>query len=555
MAMSEEPCELTPHQPDVIPDWLRPGSVICARFEVKEHLGTGTVGRAFLASDRLLNEEVVIKVSKQPAPDGVLVGEEYRALRSMRSPVLPVPIGYFEHETEGATWPVLVIDFVEGQPFERWAAGQSGRDRIGALAELAEALGVLTASPGGRHGDLWQGNVLVTKNGRVRLIDPDGDSLGRSSNIPGVVLRDVGAFCSIARGQIAAPDDRVVTALLDRLEFSNGAQALADAAWHLRAYLLNPLPSEVAESVPAVAPALKAARAERQATYRRIRDARDLAFRGLIDSFDTLLRPLDCTLVDPGPGAADPYKTEVEADGNAKGKLVHRHQQFIAPDGEELFVRLDGNPDFTKPWPIPERSGILSKGHANVVAENKPVATQSLELGFSGEMPQFYVVEGNRYALFDQSRLDRTAKILVGVTLPALASPWLSQAQTIRVGSAATRKRLEPFAAKLGLALDTDSLAKNWLHVMLAVHPQVGQGLGSQLTRVFEVSFGARLSVVQSVGAVITAAASDLFVSIYRIDVTEINATNRTLTTVVEAQPVGEVDVTWTFDLTFSIAA
>ena len=554
--MTEEPSDPTPDEPDVIPDWLRPGSVICSRFEVREHLGTGSVGRAFRAADRLVDEVVVIKVGKRPATEEGLVRDEYRALRGMRSSALPTPIGYFEHRAEDATWPVLVVDLVDGQSLERWADGKSARDRIRALAELASALGILSTSPGGRHGDLWQPNVMVSSNGRVRLIDPDGDSLGRSAKVRGAVVRDGGAFCLMARALIAAPDERIVDPILNQLESAADAPNFTGAAMSLRACLMNPLLSELEGRVQDVAPALKADRTGRRALYRRILDAREVAFRALIERFETTLTPFECSVVDQGPAVVDLYKTEIAGAGNPKGSLWQRHRQFIAPDGEELNVGLESTSEFKKPWPVPEQPGLVSRGYVSIVADHKSVAMDLLQFWLQEDMPRFLVFEGNRWIPFDQARLDRAAKILVGATLPAISSPWHGQAKIVPY-PLSFYGQLESYASAHGLEHSLDLLPRTWLHFTLSQRlrsdRRPGSEVGSELPAFFDVPEGSRLTLVQAVGArVIKNMPGDLLESIYRLDVTPIDHANRTLRVVVEARSRNETEHgPWTFDLTF----
>jgi hypothetical protein len=298
---------------------------------------------------------------------------------------------------------------------------------------------------------------------------------------------------------------------------------------------------------------VKAARAERLAVYRRIREARDLAFRGLVDTVSALLAPLDCTSVDLGPSAVNPYNVELGADGSPKGKLVARHHRFIGPDGEDLFVGLEGVTDFTKPWPYPNRPGLFARGYLNIVSDDKPLAAEVIELGLSGELSKFYVAQGDRNIELDHNYVERAARILVGATLPALASPWHNQATTISIGQH-VRDRIWPIAERMGLADSSEPLAKIWLQVMLASPPELARDartIGSSLGTLFNVSYGSRSTVVQSAAEAISKEAEDVFLSIYRVDVTAIDPTTRTLTVEADVLPVGDVAASWQFHLTF----
>ena len=133
------------------PEWLRAETVICSRFVVGESLGSGSEARAFLCRDQLTDEPVVCRVAKCPAD--AAIKRQYLRLRALRSAALPFPIGYFEHLAAGDVWPVLAVDHAQGLPLRQWAPRSSVRDRLGALAQLAEALAELEGSSGDGHGD------------------------------------------------------------------------------------------------------------------------------------------------------------------------------------------------------------------------------------------------------------------------------------------------------------------------------------------------------------------------------------------------------------------
>ncbi len=237
-ADAEEPC----------PSWLQAPAVICSRFHIIELLGIGSVARAFLCLDDLVEEKVVCKVAKQPAGADTFIKEQYRALRSFRSSSLPTPIGYFEHPVAGDNWPVLVVDHAEGVSLDEWAKTATVRTRVDAFRQLAEALAELENAKTG-HGDLWGPNVIVSASGRLKLIDPDGDRLGRSTGGESVI-QDITGFLAMLQAFLPAPDDRAVAALKTRLREDKAPLVFSDVAGHLEAVLRNPLPGELATISP-----------------------------------------------------------------------------------------------------------------------------------------------------------------------------------------------------------------------------------------------------------------------------------------------------------------
>ena len=76
---------------------------------------------------------------------------------------------------DGRWLPMLKMEWIEGLPLDRYVASQLGnRQALLALAgQFAQAIGDLERQ-GAAHGDLQHGNLLVTADGQLKLIDYDG---------------------------------------------------------------------------------------------------------------------------------------------------------------------------------------------------------------------------------------------------------------------------------------------------------------------------------------------------------------------------------------------
>ncbi len=105
-------------------------------------------------------------------------GEDvYRRLEAMDLPDVLVPVRWRPDALEvlGKRWPVVTMPWIASDPLQRWVGDHVHRPaRIAALADAwVEACRVMYAS-GVAHGDLQHGNVLVTADDELRLIDFDG---------------------------------------------------------------------------------------------------------------------------------------------------------------------------------------------------------------------------------------------------------------------------------------------------------------------------------------------------------------------------------------------
>ena len=547
--MTGGPSESVPGIEEPCPPWLQPSAIICSRFHILEPLGAGTVARAFLCLDALVEEKVVCKVAMRLVD--TLVKEQYRSLRRLRSFSLPTPIGYFEHLQNDEFWPVLVVDHAEGAPMHEWARTASLRARVDAFGQLAAALAELEKAEIS-HGDLWGPNVIVSATGSVKLIDPDGDRFGRSRSGTSSMIQDVMGFLTMLEEFLPPPGDRAVAPLKARLREKKAPLAFAAIASELQALLRNPLPGELTDSLLSLAPAVAADQDGKTSLFRRIVERRHLEFQSLRQRVEVALGPLRCVPISEQQ-VVDVHQAEIKSVDAARGELWNRTLRMRSADGDELWVYFDAVGAFRKPWPDPQREGLLTVGGLNVQYDNQLVTWDALEL-WHLDAPTLMVQQGTRAVYFMPAHLDRMALILIGRTWPALKGPYHSGNQYPVAGMDLFKYRT--LLERRRLPLDP----KSWLRtiVRLILQSPLSRDLtsaspdgqfGSGLHTFFDTPPPARLALVQSVGERIIKTVGANFQSIYRIDVTKADQVNRSLEVVLEGRVGGQQDVLWTFEL------
>jgi tetratricopeptide (TPR) repeat protein len=160
---------------------LRPGAA--PRFEVLRPLGKGSHGAVWLVRDLLTGADVALK-TLPPHLVGLIaqLKREFRALADLRHDNL---VAFYEmfvtHEHHFFT-----MEYVPGVNFREWAhrdGSEDGRQIRAALAQLVRGLAALHGV-GKLHRDIKPGNVLITDDGRLRLLDfglvTDMDARGRA---------------------------------------------------------------------------------------------------------------------------------------------------------------------------------------------------------------------------------------------------------------------------------------------------------------------------------------------------------------------------------------
>ncbi len=143
------------------------------RYEILEIIGTGAHGRVARAHDPMIGRLVAIKLFPKELASGTA---RQRFLQEARV------VGQLSHHSiitlhdmgidEATQTPYLVMEFLEGQPLDRILdKGSVPFPKACAwAAEVASALGVAHRK-GVIHGDVKPANMLITDNGRVKLMD------------------------------------------------------------------------------------------------------------------------------------------------------------------------------------------------------------------------------------------------------------------------------------------------------------------------------------------------------------------------------------------------
>jgi serine/threonine protein kinase len=165
--------------------------LIKGRYELLEVLGSGGEARVVKALDHMHARPVALKLRRvtEEARREDLLREAGVLLGLTPHPALPlVREDFFEDDQY-----VIVMDWVDGTDLAKLlrAKGKPGLEVASVLAYLAEAAEALTFlhthDPPIIHGDVKPANLILTRGGRVKLVDfglsssPGGEGHGRGT--------------------------------------------------------------------------------------------------------------------------------------------------------------------------------------------------------------------------------------------------------------------------------------------------------------------------------------------------------------------------------------
>jgi eukaryotic-like serine/threonine-protein kinase len=149
------------------------GRIVGGRYQLGSLLGVGGMARVYLASDRVLQRQVAVKVlSPLYAQDPLFVERFRREARSAARLSQPNIVAVFDSGSD-ADQPYLVMEHIPGQSLAQLLARQ-GRLAPRRAAELAiQVCAALAAAhaQGLVHRDIKPANVLVGDDGQVKVTD------------------------------------------------------------------------------------------------------------------------------------------------------------------------------------------------------------------------------------------------------------------------------------------------------------------------------------------------------------------------------------------------
>ncbi len=155
---------------------LLPAGSKLGRFQIVSVLGQGAMGVVYLAEDPEIGRRVAIKTVRPEGVGGESAAElEARFLKEARL------AGRLQHPNIVTVFDVgrdrdvcfIAMEYVDGRPLTRYLGGAADLPltaKIGIIRQTAEALGH-AHERGVLHRDVKPGNILVGKDGRVKVTD------------------------------------------------------------------------------------------------------------------------------------------------------------------------------------------------------------------------------------------------------------------------------------------------------------------------------------------------------------------------------------------------
>ncbi|MEM6989053.1 MAG: serine/threonine-protein kinase [Myxococcota bacterium] len=147
-------------------------------YVLEAELGAGAMGTVFRAKDPRLGRRVALKIVHHPGISRRRVRLEGRTLARLNHPAVVTVLG----SGDSALGPWLAMELVDGWTLRGWVEARrpSRRARAEALLEAAAGLQAIHEA-GVVHGDLKPGNILVSRDGRVRVADFGLASIAREA--------------------------------------------------------------------------------------------------------------------------------------------------------------------------------------------------------------------------------------------------------------------------------------------------------------------------------------------------------------------------------------
>ena len=144
---------------------------LVSHYRVVERLGRGGMGEVFLAEDLTLRRPVALKVRAADETGDRLL-HEARAASALVHPNIAVVYEVGEWERDGHRQSFIAMEYVPGRTLAR-LAGERELPLSEVLDLVGQVIGALEAAHahGVVHRDIKPSNVMVTEDGRVKVLD------------------------------------------------------------------------------------------------------------------------------------------------------------------------------------------------------------------------------------------------------------------------------------------------------------------------------------------------------------------------------------------------
>ena len=146
--------------------------IICNRYKILDHLGTGGMATVWLGYDTILDRQVAIKTFKIDANDEDAVKRFNREAKAVTSLSHPNIVSIYDVENEGEFY-YLILEYVEGMTLKDYMV-KNPRIPVETIVHIAKqiAAGLSHAHQNGIiHRDIKPQNILMNENLTCKITD------------------------------------------------------------------------------------------------------------------------------------------------------------------------------------------------------------------------------------------------------------------------------------------------------------------------------------------------------------------------------------------------
>src|SRR5438445_636117 len=168
------------------------------RYEILQEIGRGAMGVVFKGRDPLIGRAVAVKtITSAVAESADLLERFYREARAARGLQHPNLVTIYELAESGGA-PFIAMEYLEGESLEKIIARKPAlplATKLGYVIQTCRALDYANRR-GLIHRDVKPANIVVTRDGMVKVVDFGIARLGHTSNTQTGMLLGTLAYMS-----------------------------------------------------------------------------------------------------------------------------------------------------------------------------------------------------------------------------------------------------------------------------------------------------------------------------------------------------------------------